>query len=276
MFFRFSGKYFYKIDQWFLAIFRQMCYTVQAVISTRLFFWKGEYMSKKTFSAVILAGGSSTRMGGISKQQALLAGIPVAVRSMLAFENCFFCKEILVVSKESECLLYPEYAAKYGIKKFSRAIRGGETRQESAFLGMNGVDPDTAYIAFHDAARCLVTPKEIEAVFLCACRYRCATACTEVTDTVKLVDRHGKTQTEGQPQRAQLRAMQTPQIFYADLYRAAAYTAQRDGFTATDDCSLLEHAGFGTKCVPCSRTNLKITTPEDLVLAEALLRSERD
>ena len=70
--------------------------------------------------------------------------------------------------------------------------------------------------------------------------------------------------------------MQTPQIFYADLYRAAAYTAQRDGFTATDDCSLLEHAGFGAKCVPCSRTNLKITTPEDLVLAEALLRSERD
>ena len=101
MFFRFSGKYFYKIDQWFLAIFRQMCYTVQAVISTRLFFWKGEYMSKKTFSAVILAGGSSTRMGGISKQQALLAGIPVAVRSMLAFENCSFCKDILVVSKES-------------------------------------------------------------------------------------------------------------------------------------------------------------------------------
>ena len=101
MFFRFSGKYFYKKDQWFLAIFRQMCYTVQAAVSTRLFFWKGEYMSKKTFSAVILAGGSSTRMGGISKQQALLAGIPVAVRSMLAFENCSFCKEILVVSKES-------------------------------------------------------------------------------------------------------------------------------------------------------------------------------
>ena len=231
-------------------------------------------MSKKSFSAVILAGGSSTRMGGISKQQALLEGIPVVVRSMLAFENCSFCDEILVVSKEDECSLYPEYAAKYGIKKFSRAIRGGATRQESSFVGMCNVSQNTVYIAFHDAARCLITPKEIESVFLCAFRHRCATACTEVTDTVKLVDRQGKTQTDGQPKRTQLRSMQTPQIFYADLYRAAAYAAKRDNFIATDDCSLLEHAGFGCKCVPCSRTNLKITTVEDLVLARALLRSE--
>ena len=229
----------------------------------------------KKFSAVVLAGGMSARMGGISKQQSLLCGLPAVVHTLKAFEDAPSCKEVMVVSREDECRLYDGYKTEYSLTKLIGAVPGGKTRQESAFIGMENL-PNAEYLAFHDAARCLVTPEIIESVFKAAKRYRSAAACTAATDTVKIVDLYGKTVPDGQIDRGKMRYMQTPQIFYGDLYRAAAYTAREDGYVGTDDCALLEHVGFGVATVDCARENIKITTPADLLFAEAILQSRKE
>lgn len=228
------------------------------------------------FSAVILAGGSSSRMGGISKQHCDVLGIPVAARSMLAFERCPECSEIVVVSRASDFALCEGYAEKYGITKYKKTVTGGETRQQSAYNGSLAISKDADYIAIHDAARCLVLPEDVSRVFKEARKHKCASACTPVTDTIKTLGKNGKTATEGQPDRASLFAVQTPQIFLADLYAAAAHSAMEDGFCGTDDCSLVERVGFGCKLVVCSETNLKITRPSDLIIAEALLKRREE
>ena len=228
--------------------------------------------AKKKFTAVILAGGSSTRMGGLSKQHQRLLGLPVAIHTVKAFESSRFCNEIIIVSKADECPLFESYRKEYGLQKVSKILSGGTSRQESAFIGMKALSEDCSYIAIHDAARCLITTEQIDSVFLAAYRTDAATAACPATDTVKFVGKNGKTETNGQPDRSKLFNMQTPQIFYADLYRAAAYTAKEQGFTATDDCSLLENVGFGCLTVDCGRENIKITTPVDLIIAEAILK----
>lgn len=233
------------------------------------------FFAKKQFSAVVLAGGSSSRMGGVSKQHQRLLGTPVAVYTLKAFENCPRCTEIIVVSKADECPLFESYKKEYGFEKLKCVLPGGSSRQESAFIGMKAIDEKIAYIAIHDAARCLITSEQIEQVFTAATRTDAATAACPATDTVKFVSSAMKTETEGQPDRSKLWNMQTPQIFYADLYRAAAYTAAEKGFAATDDCSLLENVGFGCTVVDCGRENIKITTPIDLVLAEAILKARQ-
>ncbi len=263
------GLYFVAFTAETPAISKKGSFRASEVTVTEMF----GIVSGKKFSAVILAGGLSTRMGGVSKQQYVLCGLPVVVHTMQAFEKCPECREIIVVSRKDECTLYPTLCEKYAITKFCRVLPGGETRQESALIGAEGVSADAEYIAIHDAARCLVTPAQIREVFLKAVKYRCATASCKATDTVKLISADGKTHTTGQPERENLRYMQTPQIFYADLYRAAAYTAKNDGFSATDDCSLLEHAGFGVKTVDCGSENIKITSPVDFVIAEAILHA---
>ncbi|MBQ9467814.1 MAG: 2-C-methyl-D-erythritol 4-phosphate cytidylyltransferase [Clostridia bacterium] len=227
---------------------------------------------KRKFSAVILAGGTSSRMNGVSKQQLSVCGIPVAVRSMLAFENCVECEEIVVVSRADECPVYEQWAKDYGIGKFKKAVPGGATRQESAFIGSKEIDKNADYIAFHDAARCLVGTDDISRVFAEARKNRCAAACAPVSDTIKIAESDKKTSVKNILDRSRLYAMQTPQIFLTDLYLAAAYHAKETGFTGTDDCSLAEHAGFGCKLVECSRTNFKITYPEDIPTAEAIVR----
>ena len=231
--------------------------------------------SRNTFTAVILAGGSSQRMNGVSKQQEKLLGKPAVVYSLEAFERTPACAEIVVVARKEELSLYEEYRKVYRITKLKKAVAGGETRQESAFNGMRAVADDIPYIAVHDAARCLVTPELITEVVRAAVRNKCASAAVKATDTVKVTGKNGKTLTEGQPDRSKLVYMQTPQIFCADLYKAAAYLAKRDGFTGTDDASLLERAGFGVKTILAKENNMKITSPIDLTIAEAILKSRQ-
>ena len=226
---------------------------------------------KRRFSAVILAAGMSVRMKGIKKQVATLAGKTVLARSMEAFDRCPYCDEIVLVCQEQDVAPFSDMAKQAKIQKFACAVVGGETRQQSALNGLKSISSDADYIAIHDAARCLITPEQIGEVFLAAYKNKCAAAACPAVDTVKLVNEYGKTRTEGQPQRKDLWYMQTPQIFYADLYRAAAYTALEEGFEGTDDCSLAEHAGFGCTLVDCGRENIKITEQTDLAIAEAIL-----
>lgn len=232
-------------------------------------------LEKVRVSAILLAGGSGSRMGSaLPKQHLLLRGIPVVVRSALALEQTTAVREIVAVVRPGEEALYEDYKKTYSLSKLKLTVSGGETRQESAMNGLLAADPKATHLLFHDAARCLITPADIEAVILDALAYRAAALATPAKDTVKIAPR--KLSELVQPERKNVCLVQTPQVFHADLYRAAAYQAKKDGVTGTDDCSLLEHIG-----VPCRMTvterserNFKITTKTDLLLAEALLAAE--
>ena len=227
-------------------------------------------------SALILASGSGTRVGGeIPKQHLVVHSLPVIVHTLLAFERTACVHEIIVSIRPGEEELYENYKKDYGITKLKKTVVGGSTRSESAFNAMELADPDCDYIAIHDGARCLVTPQIIENVAFEAVRHKAASAACPVSDTVVITRENGMTETENQPQRSSLMALQTPQIFDANLYRAVSYTAKQDGFAGTDDTSLAHHCGFSCKAVNTGVNNIKITTKEDLLRAEILL-SERE
>ncbi len=223
-------------------------------------------------SAIIVAAGSSSRMGetgGVTKQHMELLGIPVVVRSLLAFERCELISETVVVARADELAMYDEYKLKYGLTKLSAVVPGGETRQASVLRGFEAISPKADFVAIHDGARCLVTPEIIEQVCLAAYRNRAATAATAVRDTVKLADKHGFI--DSTVDRELVWLAQTPQVFYTPLYRAAAYNAVEEDFVATDDNSLVERIQNPVKLVECGRQNIKITTPDDLQTAAQIL-----
>ena len=223
-------------------------------------------------SAVIVAGGSSSRMGnGVSKQLAEICGVPAVVRSLLAFERTPEIKEIIVVAKSDELSLYEGFKKNYNLTKLKKAVSGGETRQRSVEKGVAVISEKSNYVAIHDAARCLITPEEISAVCAQAYVYDAATAATKAVDTVKLANANDFI--ESTPDRNHVWNAQTPQIFLADLYRAAIAVANRDGVTATDDCSLVENIEHPIKLVECSRDNIKITTPGDLTFAVSVIKA---
>ena len=223
-------------------------------------------------SAVIVAGGSSSRMGnGVSKQLMEICGVPAVVRSLLAFERTPEIKEVIVVAKSDELSLYEGFKKTYNLTKLKKAVSGGDTRQRSVEKGVAVISEKSNYVAIHDAARCLITPEEISAVCAQAYVYDAATAATKAVDTVKLAN--ASSFIESTPDRNYVWNAQTPQIFLADLYRAAVAVANRDGVTATDDCSLVENIEHPIKLVECSRDNIKITTPGDLTFAVSIIKA---
>ena len=226
-------------------------------------------------AAIILAGGIGSRMergDGRTKQMLPLCGKPVLAHSALAFEACSYIDDIIVVTRADELSAVSEMMARYGIKKFRRAVLGGETRQESALRGFEAIDAaKTRFVAIHDAARCLIRPEQIASVVGVAYGTGAAAAATRVHDTVKRANSRGEvTETLD---REELWYAQTPQVFSATLYRAAAYTAREVGFAATDDMMLCERIGQTVRLVDCTDENFKITTDTDLLRAEAVLRT---
>lgn len=225
-------------------------------------------------AAVILAAGNGTRCGAdMPKQYRKIAGIPVLIRSVLAFEECPSIDDLIVVVRAEDREYVKALLAEYRLTKLRSIVAGGNTRQESALRGFSAIGKDARYIAIHDAARCLVTPKMITEVASAAYIWRAASAGTAVTDTIKRVNRAGFVLDT--PKRAELYAAQTPQIFDVRLYRAAAYSALRDGADVTDDNSLCERIGQTVRMVECTDRNFKITTDADLICAEAILAAEQ-
>lgn len=222
-------------------------------------------------SAVIVAGGSSSRMGeGVSKQLLNICGIPTVVHTLLAFERTPEIDEIIIVAKSDEIELYEEFKKTYRITKLKKAVVGGKTRQQSASKGFAAISEKSRYVAIHDAARCLVSPEDISAVCVAAYTYGAATAATPATDTIKLADANGFI--EKTIDRTTVWHAQTPQIFDADIYRAALAVCARDGVEVTDDNSLVEYIERPVKLIECSRDNIKITTPADVAHARAVLK----
>ena len=216
--------------------------------------------------AVIVAAGSASRMGGIDKVMAELKGEPMIVHTVRAFQTCDAISEIVIVTRED--LILPITRLTNGFDKVTAVVLGGSSRQESVALGMNALSDKCELAAIQDGARPLVTWQLIDRVVRAAHSYHAAIPVIPVKDTIKVCNSALVVST---PDRATLRAVQTPQVFDFDLLRGALKKAAEDGAEVTDDCSAVERLGMTVKTVEGDERNLKVTTPLDLKLAEMLM-----
>lgn len=224
-------------------------------------------------SVIIAAAGSSSRMGGGNKLMQPIDGIPVLARTLVAVDEASLADEIVVAAREEDLLAFGELCKVYAISKPVKIVRGGTTRLESVYRASLECRDDAAFLAVHDGARPLATPELIDRVITLAYRTNAAAPGVPVKDTIKVV-RDGKV--ESTPPRETLQAIQTPQVFDAALLRGALQAAVTVGEEVTDDCSAVERLGKEICLTDGSYENIKITTPEDLLLAEELLSRRED
>lgn len=224
-------------------------------------------------SAVVAAAGSSRRMGGGNKLLLPLDGIPVLVRTLRALEEATLVREIVVASREEDLLVIGDLCKTYGISKPVKIVCGGETRAASVLAATMECREDAAFIAVHDGARPLVTPELIDNVIRLAFHTNAAAPAVAVKDTIKVVEENKVVTT---PDRDALRCIQTPQVFDAALLRAALQAAVAGEIPITDDCSAVERLGKEIYLTEGSYENIKITTPEDMALATAILERREE
>lgn len=216
---------------------------------------------------IIVAAGSALRMQGINKQIALVAGIPVIARTMLAFENCPLISKIILVTKKDMIGDMQIIADKYMINKLKCIVEGGENRHKSVMQGIDALDLDDEKVLIHDGARPFVSQRIIEN---CVDALNEADGCLcgiKINDTVKKVNE--KAFVTETVDRSFLYAAQTPQGVNVQYFKEAA--EKLSGKEFTDDASVLETAGYRVKMVEGSNSNIKITCPEDLILAESII-----
>lgn len=232
-------------------------------------FGKRRKQTRPYCAALIAAAGSSTRYGGENKLLQPLDGIPVLVRTLLAIDSAQGIDEIIITAREDELLHYAELCKAFGIRKPVKVIVGGATRTESVLRAALEASPEAEFFAVQDGARPLVTPALIDDVIAAAWTHLAAAPAIPVRDTIKVAH---NALVESTPDRSTLFAVQTPQVFSADLLKAALQSALTDGAAITDDCSAVERLGKEVYLTEGSEENLKITTPLDLVIAEAILQ----
>lgn len=224
-------------------------------------------------TAVIAAAGSSARMAGEDKLLHKLADVPVLVRTLRVFESAGRVDEIIVVTREDKLESIAALMAEYGLKKVKKVIPGGKTRAESVLKGVEQADPQAQLIAVHDGARPFVTEKLIQTAIAQAERFNACVPFVPVVDTVKERDGQFVKKTL---ERKSLVAIQTPQVFNKDLLSAALLNAEKKGLAITDDASAVEALGAMVHLTEGSPENIKITTPLDLILAEAILKHREE
>ncbi len=223
---------------------------------------------KPYVTAVIVAAGNSTRMScGISKQLIPLLGKPAISYTFRAFEEANSISEIVVVCRESDRDSIREVAQTEGCSKVSAYVIGGATRSESVSSGIRAASTETTHFAIHDGARVLILPGDIDKVVSAALECGAAALGIPVTDTIKIVDDNGYVVST--PDRGALRAAQTPQVFEKQMYISALEKSA--GMSFTDDCALIEHAGGRIQIVFGDYSNIKLTTPQDIAIAESIL-----
>ena len=218
-------------------------------------------------TAVIVAAGSSRRMG-FDKLSAPVAGKPVIEHTVDAFERATSVAEILIVTREDRLREFEKLMGKR--TKLRAVIAGGEHRQDSVRAGLQHLNPQTKYVAVHDAARPLVTPEQIERVFAECQQHGAAALAEPVSDTLKRADK--TLQVTGSVDRNQLFIMQTPQVFERKLLEEAYAAILAKKLRITDEVSAVEHLGRKVVLVPNEDSNFKITYERDLPLAEFILR----
>ena len=237
-------------------------------------FGKKENKADHPFCSVIVAAaGSSRRMEGQNKLMLPLDGIPVLARTLLALDGSRLIDEIVVAVREEDLLPTGDLCRLYGVTKPVKIVRGGESRLDSVLAAAMECREDAAFLAVHDGARPLADPELIDRVVALAHRTNAAAPAVPVKDTIKVV-RDGKV--ESTPDRDTLRAIQTPQAFDAPVLRAALQAAAEAGAAVTDDCAAVERLGKEVYILDGSYENIKITTPEDIALAEAILQRREE
>ncbi len=223
-------------------------------------------MSRK--AVILVAGGTGTRMNSpIAKQFISIGGRPILVHTFHAFHSFDPGMQfILVLFKglEDEWLSLSE---KYAFNIPHTIVEGGEERFHSVKNGLATLEADVDLVAIHDAVRPFVSQDTIQRSFEAAVRHGAAIPAVPVTDTIRQLNEQGSITLP----RNTLRAMQTPQCFRREVIDKSYEVAYSPLFT--DDASVAEHAGFPVHLVEGNRTNIKITTAEDLLIAEAFLQS---
>ena len=218
--------------------------------------------------AIILGAGNGTRMKSEKSKLLLEIGSKTVIeRSVEAFLSVSDIDEIIVVARAQDIDIYSELLTDERIS----FVIGGATRQQSVKNAVETVD-DAHLIVIHDGARPLIKCEDIEKTIRAAEEFSAAAVGVYVKDTIKIVDKQGFV--ESTPDRSTLFAVQTPQIFDFDLYKNAMQKADEQGLDFTDDCQLVELCGGKVKMVEGSYSNIKITTPDDIALAENLLKNE--
>lgn len=222
--------------------------------------------------AVIVSAGKGHRfMEGQKKQFYFLGGKPILAHTLDKFETCPLIRSILlVVGQEDMDYCLKEVIEKYKLKKVSQIVPGGKRRQESVKNGMDALPKDEDIVVIHDGVRPFVTKTMIEDSIHSAVRYGAVILAMPVKDTIKMSNPDGtvlKTL-----DRESLWQIQTPQTFQAKVIKEAYHRATEDGFVGTDDASLVERLGVKVHILPGSYANIKITTQEDLQLANLFLK----
>ena len=216
---------------------------------------------------VVVAAGSSQRMGQ-DKMLLELEGRPVLAHTLLALEGSHRVDEVVVVTREDLVGTVATLCREMGLQKVKTVVRGGATRVESARLGTLEVSQEAKLIGIHDGARPFVSSQVMEQVVDKAHQTGAAAPAIPVQDTIKVAV-NGVV--EHTPDRATLFAVQTPQVFDADLIRGALAKALQDNAPITDDCSAVERLDMPVSLVEGDRSNIKLTTPADLAVARVIL-----
>jgi len=223
-------------------------------------------------SAIIVAAGSGSRMASDRpKQFLLLAGIPLIFHTLRPFEQCDSIHETIVVLPPESAAEFLDSAARFGVKKVTRVVPGGATRAESVKRGLTAVRATSAgIVAVHDGVRPFVSAAEISETVAAAKEHGAAILVAAATDTIKQVDDNRVVKTLD---RRELRRALTPQCFKYELLMRAFAQADLGDSSPTDDSTLVEQIGAHVAIVEGSASNIKITTPEDLLIAESFLKS---
>lgn len=219
--------------------------------------------------AVLVAAGSSRRMGGENKLMMELGGIPVLAHTLMAFERCDVIDDIVLVCREEDIVPYSQLAQDFAVSKLRTAVRGGDSRTASVLAGVHACPEGTGIVAIHDGARPLVPVAVIAEAVETAVQHGAAAPVVAMKDSIKRID-NGFIAAD--VPREKIAAVQTPQVFQIELIDRALRTAERDGKTFTDDCAAVEDFGKSVRATTGSYENIKITTPEDLLVGEAFLQ----
>lgn len=222
-------------------------------------------------TALIPAAGYGTRMGSVqNKQFMLLNGKPVLIHTLEVFAGEALISDVIVITREDEVEYCKDLLQKYSFSKKVTVVAGGKERQHSVWNGLQHVPDECNIVVIHDGARPLLLPQILHVALQTAQSYPAVVVGVPVKDTIKKVGTDGIVIST--PERAGLWAIQTPQIFAKDIVVKAYSQAWEKGILATDDSALVEALGEKVKILQGSYENIKITTPEDILFAEAILK----
>lgn len=222
--------------------------------------------------AIVVAGGSGKRFGSeLPKQFLVLGGKPMIFHTLEKFENCPTIDEIILVLASDKIGYFRSLPETQKLKKPVKIIAGGKTRAESVFNGLQAVPENCQIVVVHDGARPFVSGEEISQIVAAAQAHGAACLTAKITDTVKEISMSGKI--IGTINRDKLRRALTPQAFRLEILQKA-FAAEADlSASVTDECLLVEKLGYSVFAVEGNPKNIKITTREDLLLAEFFLKS---